>query len=202
MDQIQEAWHRYDAAVSGYVFDTLYRLGYDEAKGPASPSTRGLPLMDSPTPQVTFVLGYLLIVFIGYTKHSIAPGRQKADPLWLKSLVQIHNVNLIVLSSYMSYTAAALAWKYSYRFWGQAYRPSERDMGQIIYIFYVSKLYEFVDTVSYAPGYYKCSPATTPSIHACSEAGVCPQFIMLLKGKLEQVSLLHVYHHASISTIW
>ena len=28
------------------------------------------------------------------------------------------------------------------------------------------------------------------------------QFIMLLKGKSEQISLLHVYHHASISSIW
>lgn len=28
------------------------------------------------------------------------------------------------------------------------------------------------------------------------------QFIMLLKGKLEQVSFLHVYHHGSISAIW
>ena len=30
----------------------------------------------------------------------------------------------------------------------------------------------------------------------------CVQIIMLLKGKAEQVSLLHVYHHASISSIW
>lgn len=149
MDQVRGAWHRYDAAVSRTVFDILYRLGYDQAKGPASPSTRGLPLIDSPTLQVTFVLAYLLIVGLGYIKHSVARGKQRPDPLWLKTLVQIHNVNLIVLSSYMSYTAAALAWKYSYRFWGQAYRPSERDMGQIVYIFYVSKLYEFVDTVSH-----------------------------------------------------
>lgn len=28
------------------------------------------------------------------------------------------------------------------------------------------------------------------------------QIIMLLKGKVQQISLLHVYHHASISIIW
>ena len=28
------------------------------------------------------------------------------------------------------------------------------------------------------------------------------QFIMLLKGKWQQISVLHVYHHASISFIW
>lgn len=147
MEQLEHVWHRYDAAVSSTVFNTLYRLGYNQAKQPASPSTRGLPFIDSPTLQVTFVLAYLLIVLLGYLKHTVVPGKQKADPLWLKTLVQIHNVNLIVLSSYMSYTAASLAWKYSYRFWGQGYKSSERDMGHIIYVFYVSKLYEFVDTV-------------------------------------------------------
>lgn len=159
MDQIQQYWHRYDAAVSHFVFDTLYRLGYDEAKRPASPSTRGLPFIDSPTLQVTFVLGYLLIVLLGYAKHSLAPSRQRADPFWLKTLVQLHNVNLILLSLYMSYTAASLAWKYSYRFWGQGYRSSERDMGHIVYVFYVSKLYEFVDTVSnnYAGAFVLCN---------------------------------------------
>ena len=30
----------------------------------------------------------------------------------------------------------------------------------------------------------------------------CMQFIMLLKGNTKQVTFLHVYHHASISTIW
>lgn len=148
MSSIQQAWHQYDAAVSTTVFNTLYRLGYAEAKRPASPSTRGLPLMDSPTLQVTFVLAYLVIVATGYAKHSLrGSGKQRPDPLWLKTLVQLHNVNLIVLSSYMAYTAAHLAWKHSYRFWGQRYTPSERDMGQIVYIFYVSKLYEFMDTV-------------------------------------------------------
>eukprot|EP00854_Cymbomonas_tetramitiformis_P021505 gene21505-25864_t len=46
-------------------------------------------------------------------------------------------------------------------------------MAKVIYIFYVSKLYEFMDT-----------------------------FIMLMKGNINQVSFLHVYHHGSISLIW
>ena len=40
-------------------------------------------------------------------------------------------------------------------------------------MFYVSKLYEFMDT-----------------------------FIMLMKGNTKQVSFLHIYHHGSISFIW
>ena len=180
MEQLEHVWHRYDAAVSSTVFSTLYRLGYDQAKHPASPSTRGLPFIDSPTLQVTFVLGYLLIVLLGYLKHTLVPGKQKADSLWLKTLVQIHNVNLIVLSSYMSYTAASLAWKYSYRFWGQGYRSSERDMGHIIYVFYVSKLYEFVDTVRAA------TQVVLPKSLLCG----------MLITKFHELSF-HAVHHAA-----
>lgn len=46
-------------------------------------------------------------------------------------------------------------------------------MAWIVYIFFVSKIGEFNDTV-----------------------------IMLLKGNIRQVSFLHVYHHATISVIW
>lgn len=82
--------------------------------------------------------------------------------------------------------------------WGNEYDASHTALARLIYVFYVSKIYEFMDT-----------------------------FIMLLKGNLQQarglaevptlsfsilipfppppprqVSLLHVYHHASISCIW
>ena len=61
----------------------------------------------------------------------------------------------------------------SYSFWGQGYSVKEVGMGRIIYVFYMSKWYEFFDT-----------------------------FVMVLKGNLHQVSFLHVYHHLSISFIW
>ncbi len=44
-----------------------------------------------------------------------------------------------------------------YSLWGNAYKTSETDMAGMIYIFFVSKIYEFMDT-----------------------------FIMLLKGNLQQ----------------
>ena len=68
--------------------------------------------------------------------------------MWLQALVQLHNVNLILLSSYMSASAVYNAWKYGYKVWGTGYSPAEVDMGRTVYIFYISKLYEFVDTVS------------------------------------------------------
>lgn len=73
----------------------------------------------------------------------------------------------------MSSSAAYLAWKHKYNFWGQGYNPSEKDMGFVVYVFYLSKYVEFLDT-----------------------------FIMIAKGAVRQISVLHVYHHVSISFIW
>jgi elongation of very long chain fatty acids protein 4 len=44
-----------------------------------------------------------------------------------------------------------------YKLWGVPYNAAEKDMASLIYIFYVSKIYEFMDT-----------------------------FIMLLKGNVQQ----------------
>ena len=149
MDHIAHAWHKYDAAVSKYVFSALSRMGYAEARGPASPLTRGKPLIDSPTPMITLAVIYLSIVALGFLTHAIkGPRKQKTDPLWLRVLVQVHNVILVILSSYMSFNAAYCAWKHSYRFWGQGYSSKEKNMGWVIYIFFLSKIYEFNDTVS------------------------------------------------------
>ncbi len=49
------------------------------------------------------------------------------------------------------------AWEGGYSVWGNAFKLSERGMASMIYIFFVSKIYEFMDT-----------------------------FIMLLKGNLQQ----------------
>ena len=150
MDRMGQVWHRYDAVVSKYVFSMLSRMGYAEARKPASPLTRGRPLIDSPTPMITLAAAYLLIVMLGTLAHRIkGPRKQKSDPQWLKQLVQVHNTFLVILSSYMSFNTAYCAWKYSYRFWGQGYSSSEKDMGWIIYVFFLSKIYEFMDTVSH-----------------------------------------------------
>ena len=126
-------------------------MGYAEIRKSASPSTRGRPLIDSPTPVVTLILAYLTVVTTSYLSQKLrGPRKQTADPLWLRVVVQLHNVILIVLSAYMSFNSAYCAWKHSYNFWGQGYSPKERDMGWVVYVFYLSKIYEFNDTVSFA----------------------------------------------------
>ena len=74
----------------------------------------------------------------------------------------------------MSFTAASAAYNNGFKFWGTAYVPGAvPELSRIVWVFYVSKIYEFVDTL-----------------------------IMLAKGSLRQVSFLHVYHHVTISAIW
>ena len=87
--------------------------------------------------------------------------------------MNFHNVFLILLSSCMFANSCYQAYANNYSFWAQAYDVKEVGMARGIYIFYISKLYEYFDT-----------------------------YIMLLKGNLNQVSFLHVYHHLSISMIW
>lgn len=62
-------------------------------------------------------------------------------------MVQSHNLFLILLSSWMSASACLHAWRLRYRFWGNAYSDSEGSLATVVYVFYVSKLYEFMDTV-------------------------------------------------------
>lgn len=62
--------------------------------------------------------------------------------------MQVHNVVLIVLSAGMASSAVYWARLHNYSLWGNAYRASERNMGLTIYVFYMSKFYEFFDTVS------------------------------------------------------
>ncbi|KAK9827354.1 hypothetical protein WJX81_000104 [Elliptochloris bilobata] len=124
--------------------------------------------------QVTAVACYLAVVLLGVVRlKALGPGAKKSSGPLLRLTVQAHNLFLIVLSSWMSASACLQAWRLRYRFWGNAYSDSQASMATVVYFFYVSKLYEFTDTV-----------------------------IMLLKGNAKQVSFLHVYHHMSISCIW
>lgn len=174
LDQLASVWHEYDAVVSSAVFKGLSAVGFGEISKPPSRITAGLPFIDSPTPAVTLIAAYLLIATLGSAfLRSRRSSGTSSDPAWLRGLVQVHNVVLILLSAGMASSAIYWARAGGYNFWGNAYVPTQREMGLTIYVFFLSKFYEFIDT-----------------------------FIMLLKGKWQQISVLHVYHHASISFIW
>lgn len=153
MAELLSAWHQVDGAVSKHVFSLLVKLGYPEAGRPAHPHTRGRWLVDTPTPLLASLLLYTIIVSVGCivlnTRRRRQPTKQiTADPTWLRYGVQLHNILLVVLSSWMSTKALYCAYKYNYSFYGQAVSLKETDLAHVMYIFYVSKIYEFMDTVS------------------------------------------------------
>ena len=163
-------WRAWDAQVSRLTFAVLGRIGWKVH--PISKLTQSWPAVDSPCILVTCLLVYLLVVCVGGVRLR---GKSETNHVkaWLKPFVIFHNIFLIVLSAYMCFGCASQAYKNGYNFWGSAYNPSEVHLAKFIYIFFISKIYEFVDT-----------------------------FIMLMKGNINQVSFLHVYHHATISFIW
>lgn len=84
---------------------------------------------------------------------AIMPDRKGAIPAVnkLSFLSQVHNAVLIALSAGMAASAIYWARRGRYNFWGNAYKPSETEMGLTIYVFYISKFYEFFDTVRPPP---------------------------------------------------
>ena len=152
MSDLLSAWHQIDRAVSQRVFSALVKLGYPEAGKPAHPLTRGRWLVDTPTPLLASLLLYTIIVSVGCVVLNARKRRQpskssKPDPTWLRYAVQLHNIFLVVLSLWMSTKALYCAYKYNYKFYGQTVSTKEADLGYVMYIFYVSKIYEFMDTV-------------------------------------------------------
>ena len=104
----------------------------------------------------------------------------------LNYIVVLHNIFLCLLSVYMSIETLLAAyetfgWKTNFRLFCNSmdlsftssssssvieFTPAGQRLANVIYIHYLSKFYEYIDT-----------------------------FIMLYKGNYRQVSFLHVYHH-------
>ncbi|KAG6557711.1 hypothetical protein Mapa_000476 [Marchantia paleacea] len=168
-----EAYEMVDSFVSKTVFETLQRLRGGVVLT-ESAITKGLPCVDSPTPIVLGLSSYLTFVFLGLIviKGLNLKPRPK-EPAILNLFVVFHNFICFALSLYMCVGIVRQAILNRYSLWGNAYNPKEVQMGHLLYIFYMSKYIEFMDTV-----------------------------IMILKRNTRQITVLHVYHHASISFIW
>lgn len=93
----------------------------------------------------------------------------------VKPLAFIHNLVLTTLSLYMCVTIAYEAIINNYSMFGNGVDQSDKgySMARILYIFYLSKILEFIDTV-----------------------------LMALRKSFRQITFLHLYHHASIFVIW
>ncbi|CEO95000.1 unnamed protein product (mitochondrion) [Plasmodiophora brassicae] len=155
-----------------HVVQGLWKEAVDAADGSAwrpSPMTQDWALMDTTTAAATvgaYLVGILVLrVFMGF----------RGKGYNVKSLVLIHNMGMFLLSAYMCVETIRQAWLANYSLFGNAVDESPKGIGmaRILHIFFVSKVFEFMDTI-----------------------------IMCLRCRFRQITFLHVYHHASIFAIW
>lgn len=168
-----EVWRAWDGLCTEGMRTSFVWLGFEELLSPPASTAKDLPFVASPAVLVTCILVYLAVVCVSVVASKFRKQEVKRDSFLLRTFVQLHNIFLVGLSLYMCIGIISEAVANGYSFWGNSFNPSEKRMAEMIHIFYVSKMYEFVDT-----------------------------FIMIFKGNMRQVSLLHVYHHLSISLIW
>lgn len=155
MDQYYETVNSWGEAILDWADpETKYR-GY----------TEGWFLTDFPT-AFSIAVAYLAFVTIGSAvmKFGNVPA---IDPYPLKF---IYNVSQIMLCAYMTIEAFFLAYRNGYGIMPcNGYSQSNPPVANLLWLFYVSKVWDFWDTV----------------------------FIVLGK-KWRQLSFLHVYHHTTI----
>jgi len=120
-------------------------------------------------PMVIITISYLLTIAI------LVQVMKNRQPFKLTTLALLHNINLVCLSVYMFCEILHQCYLHSYSIWGNQLDRSEGGtaMASVIWLFYVSKVPEFLDTI-----------------------------MMALKKNNHQITFLHVYHHASIFVLW
>ena len=124
------------------------------------------PLLSSPTP--TIVLVFLFLYFIKVLGPRLMKDRK---PFQIKPLIFAYNVATVLLNLYMFVNFGLLGWFTDYSLSCQPLDPSPRSnrMNWICYLYFLSKFYDFADTI----------------------------FFVLTK-KDSHITFLHVIHHASM----
>lgn len=147
--EIAATWTAWDAACSHFMRGVFVKLGFSELLSPAAKPVADLPFVASPTVLVTSILVYLVVICGSIAINSVRKQEVKRDNAAIRAFVQAHNVFLVGLSTYMFTGIVNEAYSNGYSVWGNEYNPRETGMAKMIYIFYVSKMYEFMDTVRF-----------------------------------------------------
>jgi len=115
-------------------------------------------------------VGYLFFVLLGRVFMSFSsPMDHFTYPIRF-----VYNIMQIMLCSYMTIEASALAYRNAYNVYPcNAFDTQNPPIGPLLWLFYVSKMLDFVDTV-----------------------------VIILGKKWGQLSFLHVYHHATIFMVY
>jgi len=114
--------------------------------------------------------GYVGLVALG----SLIMRKEGREPIRMPKLQTAYNVLQVVLCGYMSVAAARIAYANGYTLRPCVpFNAENPPMGSLLWLFYVSKVLDFMDT-----------------------------FFIVLGKKWAQLSFLHVYHHWSIYQIY
>lgn len=147
---------------------------YEKVIAEGDPKTEGWPMIATPWPTIACIAVYLFIVKVG-------PKLMEERKAWdLKGLLIVYNFALVILSVYMVYEFIAATLDIpSFNFLCEPSHfhikddPKHIRLARICYIYYLSKIVEFWDT-----------------------------FFFILRKKNNQITFLHVYHHASMCVLW
>jgi len=146
-----------------------YQKFWNESLLAGNRFTKHWPLMN-PFHVLLITLAYVISVPVG---RAFMKNR---DAFSLKGFSLLHNGFLVLLSAYMCGETLRQAVFLNFNFpFGNALidDPKAQGLANVLWIFYFSKIPEFVDT-----------------------------WIMILKKNDRQISFLHVYHHSTIFPIW
>jgi hypothetical protein len=147
LDQAEALWRSVLPAGAVHVVDEFVATS-------GSVHAARLPLMN-PFDVATIIVVYLTVVLLGL----VSP----LPKLEAKPVVLLHNLVLVVLSGYMVTEVLRQASLGEYSLWGNPADESARGwpMARIIWVFYVSKILEFNDTVRSPPA--QAAQAAVPS---------------------------------------
>lgn len=134
----------------------------------SDPRTQDFFLIGSPWGMLGIIFFYL------YFLHELGPNiMAKRKPLNLDRIIQLYNFLQIVICSYVLYKALTLAWLVDYRFYCEpvdfSYNPRAIEIARTVWMYFLLKILDLIDTVFF-----------------------------VLRKKNNQISFLHVYHHAGM----
>ncbi|GAV07195.1 hypothetical protein RvY_17066 [Ramazzottius varieornatus] len=133
--------------------------------------SRDLPLLGRTDTMLVLTMAYFAFLAFGprFMKHR--------KPIELKAFKGVYNFCLVLLSLWMFLELFIHTQRSGYNFfcipYTVSYAPADLRIVYALYIYYVSKAVEFLDTV-----------------------------FMILKKKYKQITFLHVYHHAVMFPLW
>ncbi|KAL9955570.1 hypothetical protein ACROYT_G036910 [Oculina patagonica] len=137
------------------------------------PKTEEWPLIATPWPTIALVATYLFIVKIG------PKIMEKREAYSLREVLIVYNFALVLLSGWMVYEFIASVLDIpNFNLLCEPV-PYVRDdprltrLARVCYVYFLSKFVEYLDT-----------------------------FFFILRKKNNQVTFLHVYHHASMCVLW